>query len=71
MFMKKSLLIFFFLTAIIPLLFADQPPSPLTLWYNQPASQWEEALPIGNGHMGAMIFGGTDKERLQLNEETI
>jgi hypothetical protein len=41
------------------------------LWYRQPAEQWEEALPIGNGRLGAMIFGGTDKERLQLNEDTL
>nr|WP_306305837.1 glycoside hydrolase N-terminal domain-containing protein [Marinilabilia salmonicolor] len=50
--MKKSLLIFIFLTALNSMLFADNPPSPLTLWYDQPASQWEEALPIGNGTWG-------------------
>jgi len=43
--------------------------SPLTLWYNQPATSWmKEALPIGNGPMGAMLFGGTDLERIQFNE---
>ncbi len=41
------------------------------LWYNQPAETWEEALPIGNGRMGAMVFGGISRERLQLNEETV
>lgn len=41
------------------------------LWYRQPASQWEEALPIGNGRMGAMVFGNTDKERIQLNEDSL
>jgi alpha-L-fucosidase 2 len=46
-------------------------PSPTTIWYQQPASKWEEALAIGNGRMGAMIFGGIEKERLQLNEITI
>jgi alpha-L-fucosidase 2 len=47
--------------------------SPLKLWYNQPANPrvWEEALPIGNGRLGAMVYGGTAREQLQLNEETI
>ena len=45
--------------------------SPLTLWYRQPAEQWTEALPIGNGRLGAMIFGGVARERLQLNEDTL
>ena len=40
-----------------------------TLWYEQPANSWmTEALPIGNGPMGAMLFGGTDIERIQFNE---
>lgn len=42
----------------------------LKLWYTQPARTWVEALPIGNSRMGAMIFGGTDHEEIQLNEET-
>ena len=46
-------------------------PSPLSLWYTQPAEQWTEALPIGNGRLGAMIFGGVARERLQLNEDTL
>jgi len=41
------------------------------LWYKQPAKKWEEALPIGNGRMGAMVFGGMRRERLQLNEDTL
>ena len=45
---------------------------PLELWYEAPASDWEsEALPIGNGAMGAMVFGGIDQDRLQLNEKTL
>jgi alpha-L-fucosidase 2 len=42
-----------------------------TLWYNQPASIWEEALPIGNGRMGAMIFGNPFHECIQINEESL
>jgi len=44
---------------------------PLTLWYQQPAGKWEEALPLGNGRLGAMVFGTPAKERLQLNEESL
>ncbi|MEY4386040.1 MAG: hypothetical protein RLY20_1323 [Verrucomicrobiota bacterium] len=43
----------------------------LKLWYRQPAAKWSEALPIGNGHMGAMVFGGTASERIQFNEDTL
>jgi alpha-L-fucosidase 2 len=46
------------------------PSSPLTLWYEQPASEWVQALPIGNGRLGAMVFGGVAEDRLQLNEDT-
>ena len=45
--------------------------TPLKLWYKQPAANWNEALPIGNGRLGAMVFGGPAQERLQLNEATI
>lgn len=41
------------------------------LWYREPAKVWEEALPLGNGRMGAMIFGGICQERIQVNEETM
>lgn len=41
------------------------------LWYKQPASRWEEALPIGNGRIGGMVFGGVNIERIQLNEDTL
>lgn len=40
-------------------------------WYRQPAQVWHEALPVGNGRIGAMVFGGVETERLQLNEQTI
>ena len=41
------------------------------LWYDKPAEIWTEALPLGNGHMGAMVFGGIEQERIQLNEVTL
>ena len=45
--------------------------SGMKLWYQQPAKEWAEALPVGNGRLGAMIFGGTENERLQFNEDTL
>ena len=48
--------------------FAEQ---DLRLWYKQPAKIWEEALPIGNGRLGAMIYGGVPTEEIQLNEDTL
>ncbi|MBA2943074.1 discoidin domain-containing protein [Paenibacillus sp. CGMCC 1.16610] len=48
------------------------PDHKLSLWYRQPAADWEsEALPIGNGFMGGMVFGGVEQERIQLNEKTL
>src|SRR5690349_6304221 len=45
---------------------------PLTLWYRKPATKWEsEALPVGNGNVGAMVFGGVGVERLHLNEHSL
>jgi alpha-L-fucosidase 2 len=55
--------------------FAAQAQSPVSsatrLWYRQPAQQWVEALPVGNGRLGAMTFGGAEHELLQLNESTL
>lgn len=45
--------------------------SPLKLWYNKPAEKWTDALPIGNGTLGAMIFGGVNSDRIQFNEQTL
>ncbi len=51
---------------------SDTPPiEPLSLWYKQPAKQWVEALPLGNGRLGAMLFGGLQNERLQFNEDSL
>ncbi|MDN3655998.1 glycoside hydrolase family 95 protein [Ferruginibacter paludis] len=63
------------------LLFAQEQPmsaridqqnfSPATLmWYKKPAAKWEDALPVGNGRLGAMVYGKTDEEIIQLNEDT-
>ena len=63
--------IFFLLTMLSALqLFAKEADQTERLWYARPATHWLEALPIGNSRMGAMIYGGTDTEEIQLNEET-
>ncbi len=49
----------------------DRNAGGLALWYKQPADKWTDALPIGNGRLGAMVFGGVNTERLQLNEDTL
>jgi alpha-L-fucosidase 2 len=50
----------------------SQTKSGLKLWYNKPSGNtWENALPIGNGHLGAMIYGNVEKETIQLNESTV
>ncbi|NNM88788.1 MAG: glycoside hydrolase family 95 protein, partial [Phycisphaerae bacterium] len=46
-------------------------PRDLKLFYRQPANAWTEALPLGNGRLGAMVFGQVHNERLQLNESTL
>jgi len=50
----------------------SSPPSePLSLWYREPAVKWEEALALGNGRIGAMVFGRVNREQIQLNEDTL
>ena len=46
------------------------PPGAAVLWFAHPADKWENALPVGNGRLGAMVFGRTDEETIQLNEDT-
>ncbi len=50
---------------------AAPPAQPLALWYRRPAKEWLEALPLGNGRLAAMVYGGVETERLQLNEGTV
>jgi alpha-L-fucosidase 2 len=50
---------------------APPPAEPLSLWYRRPATNWVSALPVGNGRLGAMVFGGIAGEKLQLNEDTL
>ncbi|MCX6955077.1 MAG: glycoside hydrolase family 95 protein, partial [Verrucomicrobia bacterium] len=51
--------------------FAADAPSPLSLWYDKPSEKWTDALPLGNGRIAAMVYGGVEREHLQLNEDTL
>ena len=64
----KLLLPILFLFLVVLQLPAQQ---DLKLWYEQPATRWVEALPVGNGLVGAMIFGGVKEDLIQLNETTL
>ncbi len=66
--MKKIIVAFCF---IILCKFSFAQNNNLVLWYNTPAKDWNEALPIGNGRLGAMIFGRPETELIQLNEQTL
>jgi alpha-L-fucosidase 2 len=51
--------------------YCQLPKPEMKIWFTRPAVNWNEALPVGNGRLGAMIFGGIENERLQLNEESV
>ena len=51
--------------------FSQSPSDDLIIHYDQPAKRWNEAIPMGNGFMGAMVFGDVIRERIQLNEGTL
>ncbi|MBE6238941.1 MAG: glycoside hydrolase family 95 protein [Bacteroidales bacterium] len=65
--MKKML----FAVALLVTACVQEKETDLKLWYDEPAQRWTEALPVGNGRLGAMVFGDPAKEHLQLNEETV
>ncbi|HYD52769.1 MAG TPA: glycoside hydrolase family 95 protein [Gemmatimonadaceae bacterium] len=72
--MRRLLLIA--LTAATPVAVAAQSwpadhAARMRLWYRQPAERWVDALPVGNGRLAAMVFGGTTRERIQINEESV
>lgn len=67
--MKK---LFLSVSVILASLFSTaQNSENLKLWYDEPAKEWTEALPIGNGRIGAMVFGNPVQEEFQINEETV
>lgn len=68
---SKWLILFFAICCLAGKIQAQQQESDLKLWYDKPATQWVEALPLGNGRLGAMVFGAPAHEQFQLNEETV
>ena len=66
--LRNALLILITMLAFSPFVIAADND---VLWYAQPAEEWVEALPIGNGRLGAMIYGGVHEETLSLNEDTL
>ena len=67
---KRLLLTLLFSALLFPAMFAAD-NNPMVLWYDKPAADWNAALPVGNGRLGAMIFGIPAVERIQLNEGTV
>ena len=65
--MPKKLIAFVVVLAASAVMPQAQAPDVQVLWYRAPAANWNEALPVGNGRLGAMVFGGVSDERLQLN----
>lgn len=69
--MKRIIRMLAGMTIVLTSCTSAQNETPLKLWYDTPARQWVEALPVGNGRLGAMVYGNPGSEELQLNEETI
>ncbi|MDB4582278.1 glycoside hydrolase family 95 protein [Draconibacterium sp.] len=74
----KNLSCFILILCLLPQISCESYMEPekelnpsLVLWYDKPAESWTEALPIGNGRLGAMVYGGMEKETIQFNEETL
>ena len=70
-FFQKFNFAFILLFALCLASFGQSANSDLKLWYDAPAANWNEALPLGNGRLGCMVFGIPDKENIQLNENTL
>ena len=65
----RILILIFFLSPMATARSGQDPDNKI--WYDQPATAWEEALPLGNGKTGAMVFGGVEHEKLLLNDNTL
>jgi alpha-L-fucosidase 2 len=69
--MRVRISLIILLASLLPESCNVQENENLKLWYEKPATRWEEALPIGNGRLGAMIYGGISEDHIQFNEETL
>jgi len=67
----KPILLLLFMIMTISCQQVKHDQDKLRLFYNQPAKEWTEAVPVGNGYMGAMVYGTVEKEHIQFNEETL
>ncbi|SEN64153.1 alpha-L-fucosidase 2 [Mucilaginibacter gossypiicola] len=65
---RKSLFIVIFMFGVVRVFAQSQ---PLKLWYKQPAQKWTDALPVGNGRIGGMVYGGVVEDHIQYNEQTL
>ena len=71
---KKRLIGYLFVMVSVSCIHAQEKRAAMQeykLWYDRPAQVWTEALPLGNGRLGAMVYGTPSTEQIQLNEETI
>ena len=66
--MKRN---FFCLLLVLWVISTNVVAQNFRLWYNKPSKEWTDALPLGNGRLGAMVFGIPAQEHIQLNEQTI
>ena len=69
--LRFALKLSLFLAALTSLGLSGAAQAPLQLTFDKPAADWNHAFPIGNGRIGAMVFGGTEDERIQVNEDTL
>ena len=72
--MKYTLLVQALIVMLAFLVSCNPPEKKIkedVLWYKQPAEDWNEAMPLGNGKLGAMVFGRTSNERIQLNDDSM
>ena len=69
--MNPRILALAFAVALAPSFACAADAAPLRLWYDKPSEKWTDALPVGNGRLAAMVFGGVTREHLQLNEDTL
>lgn len=68
--MKRAICLLSLWATVASASFAQHAPATHRLWYDKPAATWWEALPIGNSHLGAMLYGGVRRDEIQINEET-
>ena len=70
-YLQISIIFIALFTVVVPTVAEGTSENPMRLWYDDPASQWTEALPVGNGRLGAMVFGDVRKEHIQFNEDSL